>query len=160
MDNFRDMYESSFSQASSTGRFRSTHTEHMLGDGGIINPCPFCHSTDVLIVMARNVCVECCSCHAEGPIIRITDRCHSHYAISEAIRLWRGNRKSPPMRMTKAAIKDYEKKAVIDMRLIEIMDIVNAEWTSDPNSTSCFDLRIVLEANALLEERQKLGLFV
>lgn len=37
-------------------------------------------------------------------------------------------------------------------RALELLDIVNAEWKSDPSSVQCFDLRIVKEADAVLAE--------
>ena len=47
----------------------------------------------------------------------------------------------------------------IEKRLLQIMDLVVAEWESDPISAQCFDLRIVNEAKMLNAsyKRNKLG---
>ena len=41
-----------------------------------------------------------------------------------------------------------------DARVWQIMDLVCAEWESDPTSVMCFDLRIVQEAIALVRRRK------
>lgn len=37
-------------------------------------------------------------------------------------------------------------------RALELLDIVNAEWKSDPQSLQCFDLRIASETDSVLTE--------
>jgi len=57
-------------------------------------------------------------------------------------------------RLTDKAMKDAERRFVIDDRLLQIMGLVIAEWESDPMSVQCFDLRIVNEAKELWAERK------
>ena len=47
-----------------------------------------------------------------------------------------------------------ERRFEIDRRLLAIMEIVGAEWQSDPLSVQCFVSRIVREALDLLVERK------
>lgn len=39
---------------------------------------------------------------------------------------------------------------------IRLLDLINAEFESDPHSTQCFDLRIVVRVKACVEERKRL----
>ena len=39
----------------------------------------------------------------------------------------------------------------------ELLDLINAEFQTDPTSVQCFDLRIVKKANDLVEKWNKLG---
>ena len=61
-------------------------------------------------------------------------------------------RQSP--RLNDKAMRDAERRFVIDDRLLQIMGLVIAEWESDPTSVQCFDLRIVNEAKELWTERK------
>lgn len=41
-----------------------------------------------------------------------------------------------------------------EREMIRLLDLINAEWTSDPSSVACFDLRIVKDVqNALANFR-------
>lgn len=55
--------------------------------------------------------------------------------------------------------KKMERKFAVEDRLLQIMDIVVAEWESDPMSVQCFDLRVVEEAKKLTAERKTLPQF-
>ena len=54
--------------------------------------------------------------------------------------------------MKEESRKKIERSSVLKERAIEILDIVVAEWDSDPMSVQCFDLRIVQEAKDLVKE--------
>jgi hypothetical protein len=41
-----------------------------------------------------------------------------------------------------------------NLRMWQVMRLVVAEWTTDPRSVECFDLRIVEEAVSLVERHQ------
>lgn len=45
-----------------------------------------------------------------------------------------------------------------ECEMARLLDLINAEWTSDPSSVACFDLRIVEDVRKALEnfkEREK-----
>lgn len=44
----------------------------------------------------------------------------------------------------------------IERRALKVLDLIVAEFTSDPMSVQCFDLRIVEEAKAVIAERKRL----
>jgi len=52
-------------------------------------------------------------------------------------------------------IKKMEKKFARDRRIWDLIDLIVAEWDSDPMSVQCFDLRIVQEIKQLLSEHKK-----
>ncbi len=54
-------------------------------------------------------------------------------------------------------MKAMEEDFALRDRLLEIMDLVVAEWESDPMSVQCFDLRIVEEAKAASKRRKELA---
>lgn len=54
--------------------------------------------------------------------------------------------------LTRSGEKAIERRFTLQKRAIEILDIVVAEWESDPMSVQCFDLRVVEEAKAILNE--------
>jgi len=43
---------------------------------------------------------------------------------------------------------------------IQLLDLINAEWQSDPMSVQCFDSRIVERTNKLLKELKEMGEFL
>lgn len=55
-------------------------------------------------------------------------------------------------RLRPEVARAIERGSEIERRLVEIMDIVVAEWSSDPQSVACFDLRLVDEAKNLIKE--------
>lgn len=61
--------------------------------------------------------------------------------------------------LSEAGRRQMERKFEVESRLLAIMDIVVAEWESDPVSVQCFDLRIVDEAKKLTAERRTLPQF-
>jgi hypothetical protein len=44
----------------------------------------------------------------------------------------------------------------LENRAYKVLDLIVAEFTSDPMSVQCFDLRTVAEAKAVIEERKRL----
>lgn len=57
--------------------------------------------------------------------------------------------------LTERAQRQAERRFEIDDRLLHIMGHVVSEWSSDPMSVQCFDLRLVNEAKDLWEERKR-----
>lgn len=55
------------------------------------------------------------------------------------------------------AVKDLERGFQLKRRAIELLDLVNAEWQSDPMSVQCFDLRIVQETKEVLTELKEIN---
>ncbi len=43
-----------------------------------------------------------------------------------------------------------------DDRVWQLMDLICAEWQSDPQSVACFDLRLVQEATELVARRKRM----
>lgn len=41
-----------------------------------------------------------------------------------------------------------------EVRMARLLDLINAEWSSDPSSVACFDLRIVQEVRDILKEHE------
>lgn len=136
-------------------RARSKDMEERFGPAGHMRDCPFCGYSDVAICQMNDTFVECLRCNAEGPPIKRKSTDNPEEAAFRAIQLWRGKEPEPKLEFTAKARKAQMRYVEIGMRLCEIMDIVNAEWQSDPQSVQCFDLRLVNEANELLKERQK-----
>jgi hypothetical protein len=60
------------------------------------------------------------------------------------------------MELTDKARKAIEEDFKLRDRSIEILELVVAEWKSDPKSVQCFDLRIVQEAIKITERRKQL----
>lgn len=58
--------------------------------------------------------------------------------------------------LTDKAVREIEEGFKLQQRAWEILDIVVAEWKSDPLSVQCFDLRIVEEAKRLIARRKVL----
>jgi hypothetical protein len=49
-----------------------------------------------------------------------------------------------------------ERRFTLQRRAVQLLDIVVAEWQSDPMSVQCFDLRIVREAIEVIAELKRL----
>lgn len=49
-------------------------------------------------------------------------------------------------------IRDLERKWALEREAIRLLDLVNAEWKSDPMSVQCFDARIVRQTDDVLTE--------
>ncbi len=58
--------------------------------------------------------------------------------------------------LTEQAQRDMETAWKLKHRAIEILDIINMEWQSDPTSVQCFDLRIVRETKELMAQFKEL----
>lgn len=58
--------------------------------------------------------------------------------------------------MTKKAEEELELKFNLQRRAEELLEIIVAEWESDPMSVQCFDLRIVEEAKAVSKKLKSL----
>ncbi len=58
--------------------------------------------------------------------------------------------------LTDEAHKEMVDQQAADDRVWHIMDLICAEWDSDPMSVQCFDLHIVEEAKALVKKRKKM----
>lgn len=54
-------------------------------------------------------------------------------------------------------IKGLEEVLTLKYRAVEILDLVVAEWDSDPMSVQCFDLRIVKEAKTIMNRLRELN---
>ncbi len=137
-------------------RARSIDMERRLGPAGNMRACPYCGSKNVAICQLNDTLVECLDCHAEGPPIRRRQTDIPEEAAYLAIQAWRGKEPEPKLEMTAKAMAESARRFEINMRLVELMEIVEAEWSSDPMSVQCFDLRIVAETKALLAERERL----
>lgn len=42
-----------------------------------------------------------------------------------------------------------------ECEMARLLDLINAEWTSDPSSVACFDLRIVEDVKKVLAEHKQ-----
>jgi hypothetical protein len=60
-------------------------------------------------------------------------------------------------RFSARAEREMEERFEMDRRLWQLMDIVCAEWQTDPESVAYFDLRIVDEACALVKRRKAMN---
>jgi hypothetical protein len=58
------------------------------------------------------------------------------------------------IRLTDEASREMHEQQEADDRVWHLMDIICGEWESDPLSVQCFDLRVVLEAIALVKRRK------
>lgn len=61
------------------------------------------------------------------------------------------------IRLTPKAEREMEERFKLERRAVELLDIIAAEFSSDPMSVQCFDLRIVQEAIAVSARLKKLG---
>ncbi len=61
---------------------------------------------------------------------------------------------SEPIRLSDKASRELAEQQTADDRVWQIMDIICAEWQTDPISVQCFDLRLVEEAIALVKKRK------
>lgn len=74
-------------------------------------------------------------------------------AAGEICATLRNRSQERPM-LTEKAMKDIEEGFGLQRRAWQILDLVVAEWLSDPMSVQCFDLRIVEEAKQLVARRK------
>jgi len=52
--------------------------------------------------------------------------------------------------------KELEKFIQLDIDAHKVLDLIAAEFKSDPMSTQCFDARIVKEAERVVEAKKKM----
>jgi hypothetical protein len=59
--------------------------------------------------------------------------------------------------LTEKAQKEVEELWQLRREAVQILDKVVAEWQSDPMSVQCFDLRMVIRGNEVIERLRKLN---
>ena len=59
-------------------------------------------------------------------------------------------------RLKPEAVKAMEEVLDLDKEVWQLLDLVVAEWSSDPQSVQCFDLRIVERAKVVVARRKEL----
>lgn len=42
-----------------------------------------------------------------------------------------------------------------EVEMFALLDLINAEWQSDPTSVQCFDLRLVAKVKAVVDKHRK-----
>lgn len=47
---------------------------------------------------------------------------------------------------------DFSPTTESEEEMARLLDLINAEWTSDPTSVACFDLRIIADVRASLQD--------
>lgn len=59
--------------------------------------------------------------------------------------------------MTYAKRYDFppEELGPVEAEMFALLDLIDAEWRSDPSSTACFDLRLVAKVRAVVEKHRK-----
>ncbi len=60
-------------------------------------------------------------------------------------------------RLTDKAQREMDAQSAADKRVWQLLDIIAAEWQSDPMSVQCFDARIVVESIELVKRRKAMG---
>lgn len=53
--------------------------------------------------------------------------------------------------LTEKAVRETEELFRLRREAITLLSLVVAEWTSDPTSTACFDMRIVMRSQEVLK---------
>lgn len=61
----------------------------------------------------------------------------------------------PQLRDT--AVEKMNRKFELKNRAVDLLELVVAEWNSDPMSAQCFDSRIVKDAKEVVRELRALG---
>jgi hypothetical protein len=56
-------------------------------------------------------------------------------------------------------MRELDERYKLELEALDIFDLVVSEWTSDPMSVQCFDLRIVERAKYISARLKKLKLF-
>ena len=62
--------------------------------------------------------------------------------------------------LTPKAEREMEELFKLRQEAIQILDVVVAEWDSDPMSVQCFDLRVVQRAKEVVRRIKKLDIFL
>jgi hypothetical protein len=60
------------------------------------------------------------------------------------------------IRITPKAEREMEERFKLEKEALHILDLVVAEWESDPTSVQCFDLRLVQRAKEVVARLKKL----
>lgn len=60
-------------------------------------------------------------------------------------------------RMTAKAMQELDDRFALQIRAMNIFKAVVAEWTSDPRSVQCFDLRMVEDARVIDAQLKRLN---
>ena len=63
-------------------------------------------------------------------------------------------------RLTDKAQREMEERFALQREALQILDLVVAEWESDPTSGQCFDLRVVQRAKEVVRRIKKLDIFL
>lgn len=125
---------------------------------------PKCQSPNLKATVRRNedlagVMVKCEVCNEyvrpiwkdmEKPTITYTPK-YGKVLVSEAM-VTEERREYP--RLTDAAYREMESCHQMDDRVWQLLDLICAEWQSDPTSVQCFDERLVREAIELVKKRK------
>lgn len=61
---------------------------------------------------------------------------------------------SPSPRLTPRAERELEDSFSNDAEAHTLLDLINAEFMSDPDSVQCFDLRVVERVRVCVEKRR------
>ena len=61
--------------------------------------------------------------------------------------------------LTPKAEKEMEEKWVLEREAVELLGAVVSEWSSDPLSVQCFDLRMVKRAKEVVTRLGKLSIW-
>lgn len=59
-------------------------------------------------------------------------------------------------RLTPKAQRELEERFKLEKECFRLLDLVVAEWESDPTSVQCFDLRMVEEAKIVVKRLKQL----
>jgi hypothetical protein len=57
--------------------------------------------------------------------------------------------------LTDKAVRQMEERAKVELEAFELLDLIVAEFESDPMSVQCFDLRIVDRAKKCVADLKK-----
>lgn len=63
---------------------------------------------------------------------------------------------APDYRLTPRALREIEDKMRNDMEAHDLLDLIDAEFRTDPTSTQCFDARIVERVRYCVAKNKKL----
>jgi hypothetical protein len=50
---------------------------------------------------------------------------------------------------------DFMELGPTEVEMFALLDLISAEWQSDPTSVACFDLRLVAKVKAVVEKHRK-----
>ena len=76
----------------------------------------------------------------------------------ERMVVWQGRSKMQP-RLTDKAVREIEEQFALQREAEELLEVIVAEWETDPLSVQCFDLRTVERAKYVSKRLKKLRIF-